>query len=164
MKILLSAVTLIFYSGIFSAQNFTELEYGSYEVGVKILKIEDHTRRSKLHNRPITVQIWYPSHKRTSEKLTTKDYLELKYQEADNRTVPGHLKIAAAHKVRGSMDRWYGHIDEDKWNDLMATKWHASLDLPYLNEAKPWIGIFRLKSLNQFQLIFFAFIQCFLFH
>ena len=146
--LLLLSSLIVFSSN--SQSVYQNLQIGQYEVGFKIVTIEDDSRYEALSNeypdnnrrlepRKISIHIWYPAQSNSENRRIT--YGEYCYNHLQSSTSEMIDSARIQSQLRSSKRRarnYFGEPDEKGWEELVATPLLAYID------AEPTDGTFPL--------------------
>ncbi|MEQ8905911.1 hypothetical protein [Ekhidna sp.] len=149
---------LIIYSLIclLTFQSFAQdLNYGSHNVGFRILTFIDSTRvmtneplaQPENRYRTIKVHIWYPTSSSSNYKMTTEKYMASQKWEDENGALETLPSRSLIHGNKNAMRSWFGAFEESDWEQLRSLEWEASIGADYHSQKFPLlIGELRPTS------------------
>ncbi|MEO9802006.1 MAG: CocE/NonD family hydrolase [Reichenbachiella sp.] len=128
---------------------YQNLQTGEYDVGFKIVTIEDDTRyesqgheypssNQKLKPREISIHIWYPAQANSkNRRITYGEYCYNHLQSSTAETMDSARIQSQLRSRKRTVRSYFGEPDEKGWAKLIATPLLAYIDAEPMNGSFP---------------------------
>lgn len=134
-------LTVLIIAPLSYCQIWNSLDRGNYNVGFKVLSLNDSTRtiNDQLNFRPVQVSVWYPAEKAAVLKsMSYKDYFSLSASEINYNTTPEQKDSLITEYKNLLAQNGINNETVDEWfnNKMIAEK-----DANPINEKFPLVVV-----------------------